>query len=203
MKTTMRWLLAAVTVLDIVFVLSFMSGGSAPSMAESTPPDSAVADTGVKADADAQAGPTEAEPENWKLLGEELARRSEQLKLREQEADEILRGAEVLARAGIPTGEDAAKGVAGASLEPGRKPSADFLRLQRAYENMEPDSAAMAMIELAKRDTNVVVELLLGWKPRTSGAVLDAITVRNAKLAADLSFRIWKRRGENGPVAAK
>ncbi|GEM_PF-4227944 len=203
MRKRMRWLLAVVTLLDIVFVLLLLSGGSSPSMAEPARPDPAGPGAGAISDAAAPTVEENAEPVDWKLLGEALARRSEELKLREEEADEVLRGAEVLARAGIPTGGSAEKGAAKTTQETNPKPSPDFLRLQRAYENMEPDSAAMAMIELAKRDTNVVVELLLGWKPRTSGAVLDAITVRDAKLAADLSFRIWKRRGENGPVAAK
>jgi flagellar motility protein MotE (MotC chaperone) len=68
-----------------------------------------------------------------------------------------------------------------------------FTRLLRAYENMEPESAAKALAGLAVRDKEAVVQLLLGWKPRTSGAILDALTQINASLAADLSYEVWKR----------
>jgi hypothetical protein len=68
-----------------------------------------------------------------------------------------------------------------------------FRRLLRAYENMEPESAARALAELAQRDRRAVVELVLGSKPRTSGAILDALTRTHPGLAADLSYEIWRR----------
>jgi hypothetical protein len=77
-----------------------------------------------------------------------------------------------------------------------------FRRLLRTYENMEPESAAKALAALAERDLEVVVELLMGFKPRSSGAILDALTQKNAALAADLSYEIWRRSGEEPPGAA-
>jgi hypothetical protein len=73
-----------------------------------------------------------------------------------------------------------------------------FLRLLRAYENMEPESAAKALAELATRDRRAVVELVLGSKPRTSGAILDALTQTHPGLAADLSYEIWRRAQTQG-----
>jgi hypothetical protein len=78
-----------------------------------------------------------------------------------------------------------------------------FLRLQRAYENMEPESAAKAAAALAARDKEAVIQLLMGWKPRTSGAILDALTQANPSLAADLSYEIWKRSGNPAKPAAE
>jgi flagellar motility protein MotE (MotC chaperone) len=78
-----------------------------------------------------------------------------------------------------------------------------FVRLQRAYESMEPESAAKALVALAARDKEVVIDLLMGWKPRTSGAILDAVTQNNAGLAADLSYEIWRRSGNPAEPAAR
>jgi hypothetical protein len=78
-----------------------------------------------------------------------------------------------------------------------------FLRLQRAYESMEPESAAKALIALAGRDQEAVIELLMGWKPRTSGAILDAVTQSSPSLAADLSYEIWKRSGGTAGTPAR
>ena len=77
-----------------------------------------------------------------------------------------------------------------------------FKRIQRAYENMEPDSAAKALVELAARNQDAVVELLLGWQPRTSGAILDALTQTDPALAAELSYRVWKTGGNVAAPAA-
>jgi hypothetical protein len=61
---------------------------------------------------------------------------------------------------------------------------------------MEPESAARAVAGLAKKDNECVVQLLLGWKPRTSGQILDALTQLDPGLAAQLSYEVWKRSGE-------
>jgi flagellar motility protein MotE (MotC chaperone) len=71
-----------------------------------------------------------------------------------------------------------------------------FLRLLHAYENMEPESAAKAIAQLAVKDKEAVVQMMLGWKPRTSGQILDALTQFDPSLAADLSYEVWKRSGE-------
>jgi flagellar motility protein MotE (MotC chaperone) len=78
-----------------------------------------------------------------------------------------------------------------------------FTRLQRAYESMEPEAAAKALSELASRDREAVVALILGLKPRTSGAILDAVTQIDPALAADLSYAIWKRSGKGASPTAR
>lgn len=76
-----------------------------------------------------------------------------------------------------------------------------FARLKRAYENMEPETAARAVRELAARDREAVVALLLGFNARTAGAILDGLTESDPALAADLSYEIWKRSGHPSPPA--
>ena len=116
-----------------------------------------------------------------------------------------------------PAAEDATgaaiPGVAATEAAPSSAPepkgpataakSQAFVRLQRAYESMEPESAAKALVALAARDKEVVIDLLMGWKPRTSGAILDALTQNNAGLAADLSYEIWRRSGNPADAAAR
>jgi hypothetical protein len=97
----------------------------------------------------------------------------------------------------VPATEDPADDAA-----PANDRGAAFTRLLRAYENMEPESAAKAIGELAARDREAVVELVMGWKPRTCGAILDALTQTNPALAADLSYTIWKRSGSLRPETA-
>jgi flagellar motility protein MotE (MotC chaperone) len=186
MRRRVRLLLALVLFVDLVVVAGFLVGHYSPILAQQDEAETGTDDEGHDL----------AIRDALKLLGEELARRTEELEKREAEANEILRGAEVLRRAGI-TPEEAPAAVAAAAKEV--PVSEAFKKLQRAYENMEPESAALAMIELAGRDQEAVVQLLLGWKPRTSGAILDAITQINSGLAADLSYQIWVRRGKTGP----
>ena len=71
----------------------------------------------------------------------------------------------------------------------------------------EPDPASrriatVALAELAYLDQDAVVQLLMGWRPRTSGAILDALTQADPGLAASLSYEIWKRGGKKGATAA-
>ena len=75
-------------------------------------------------------------------------------------------------------------------------------RSQRAYENMEPESAALALAELAYLDQEAVVQLLISWQPRTSGAILDALTQADPMLAASLSYEIWRQGGKKEAAAA-
>lgn len=72
-----------------------------------------------------------------------------------------------------------------------RSPSFD--KLLKAYEGMEPDNAAIALSELHGKDRLVVVDLLLGLKPRQSAAALDALAALAPRIAADVSYEIWKR----------
>ncbi|RMG43596.1 MAG: hypothetical protein D6718_11990 [Acidobacteria bacterium] len=72
-----------------------------------------------------------------------------------------------------------------------RAPS--FERLLKAYEGMEPDNAAKALAELFRRDQMVVVDLLLGLKPRQAAAALDALAAAQPEVAAQVSYEIWKR----------
>jgi len=158
------------------------------------------------APADGTGEMSEAEPEVTRetlaLLGQRLAERAAALVRREQELDELLRGAEVqrrLAELNAPAGEPAAPHAA---EQPAVADGASFTRLQRAYENMEPESAAAALAELAALDQQAVLQLLAGWKPRTSGQILDALTQIDPGLAARLSYEIWRRGGNFVPPPA-
>ena len=197
MRRTVRWLLALVIGVDLAVAAVFLGASYVPSLAGPADP---AGPAGAPAEESGEDIPDASAAESLRLLGEELARVRRELELREAEASELLRGAEVLRRAGIelepketePEPDD----------YPVAEPDPSFLRLQRAYENMEPDTAARALARLAERDRDAVVELLLGWKPRTSGAILDAITLIDAGLAADLSYEIWRLSGKTAPHAA-
>ena len=136
------------------------------------------------------------------LLGRQLAERADELSRREAEVEELMRSAEVQRRL-QETGDGAGTGPEDPESE-GTDPEPDFAfaQLQRAYENMEPESAALALAELAALDEEAVLQLLAGWKPRTSGQILDALTQTHPALAADLSYRIWKQGGKIGAPAA-
>jgi flagellar motility protein MotE (MotC chaperone) len=199
MRSFTRWLLLGVLVLDAVVVVGLFSGELTTLVAAT-----------LEAEPPAAAGPAAVAPvaepgpsaESLRALARELATRKDDLDRRERELDELMRGAVVLEQAGVTPAAGPAPTV---SSEPAPAPvkpaeaeatasraSAAFQSLQRAYENMEPDSAARALAGLAARDKAAVVQLLLGWKPRTSGAILDALTQIDAALAADLSYEIWK-----------
>ncbi|MDH3283763.1 MAG: hypothetical protein OEQ13_03415 [Acidobacteriota bacterium] len=79
-------------------------------------------------------------------------------------------------------------------IEELRSPSFD--RLLKAYEGMEPENAAGALVELYDRDRMVVVDLLLGMKPRQAAAALDALAAMSPQIAADLSLEIWNKDPE-------
>jgi flagellar motility protein MotE (MotC chaperone) len=198
MRRSVRWFLITVLLVD----------ASAAAWLLTDPLGQAQA----RAEEPAEAAPEAAAPppdvEALHRLGLELAQRAAEIDRREAEIEELLRGQEVLRRAGLAeeaTVQPASEATAAApETQPAvvEEPGEPFKRLQRAYENMEPESAAKALEELAARDRDAVVELLLGWPPRTSGAILDALTQTNAALAADLSYEVWKRSGKGVPRAA-
>jgi flagellar motility protein MotE (MotC chaperone) len=195
MNRVVRWFLIVVLTLDATAAALFLTGNLTSSWAQ---PEDAEESSTVEAE--------EVSLDALRLLGEKLAQRSAELDRRETEIEELARGEEVLRRAGVAISQQDEEPAAEASAQPAVVPAPPtrqglsgndaFLRLQRAYENMEPESAAKALAELASRDRDAVVELLIGWKPRTSGAILDALTQTNPGLAADLSYEIWKRGGD-------
>lgn len=86
------------------------------------------------------------------------------------------------------------------ALAESKAPSFD--RLLKAYEGMEPVNAAKAMAEIYDKDREVVVDLLLGLKPRQAAGILDSLAATSPKQTADLSLEIWKRdprRGKPNP----
>jgi flagellar motility protein MotE (MotC chaperone) len=192
--------MAKVVRLFLIAVLTVNAAGAAALLLGMLPAAHAVSDSSE------QRGAEEAtlDQNALRLLGEELALRAEQLQQREAELEELLRSEEVLARAGVIEEEETeAAPAAEAPKEPAEPDNSfAFEKLQKAYENMEAESAALALAELAFIDQEAVVELLLGWKPRTSGAILDALTQSDPALAASLSYEIWKRGGKKGEQAA-
>jgi flagellar motility protein MotE (MotC chaperone) len=199
MRTLARVFLLTVLVLDVAFGAFFLMGSPLTIGAE--PPDPTAADSGNEAEQKAVW-----DREALALLGQQLEARSRELERREAEYEELMRGAEVLRQAGLLPGETPTPEVDAAAARREAEANAAgeeaFQRLQQAYENMEAESAARALSELAGRDREAVVELLLGWRPRTSGAILDALTQVNPSLAADLSYEIWKRSGKADTAAA-
>lgn len=185
MRGWLRWFLVVVLVVDAA-ALALLAAGVFEAHAEAPGPPRAEPPAAVQAPAvqgarkdpgiASPAATTPGEPEPAPGAGEEA----------------------LASIADVPAIEDPEPAPQGGA----RKADA-FKRLMRAYENMEPESAAKALAALAERDPEVVVELLMGFKPRTSGAILDALTQRNASLAADLSYEIWRRSGEESSEAAE
>ena len=202
MRRGLRWFLALVLVADATVALTLMLGGlSSRGIAADKPADKPGA---------ADATPAPPSPETLKKLGEQLALRSAELDRKQAEVDEAIRGSEVLKRAGLAPeatpadklAEAKAAKKAGSKNKKEKAPPDPFTQLQRAYENMEPDSAAKALVQLADLDKQAVVKMIIGWKPRTSGAILDALTQIKPGLAADLSYEIWRQGGNAGEEAA-
>lgn len=196
MRRMAKWFLASVIVFDLILVTSFLGSELTTSWAQSSPP------------------PETVNPENpWSKkalaeLGKALRERQEALDRREEELGELARGEEILDAAReagsidpeAPAETEAEPAPAApepaptATTDPDaeRRQSEAFASLSKAYAAMEPDGAASALAELARRDQRAVVQLLIDWQPRTSGAILDALTQRDAALAAELSYEIWK-----------
>jgi len=196
MRTVTRWLLVVVFVFDALFALAVFSGWLSRVAAASGEPQATEA-------APAAAAP-EPPPsaETMKRLGQALAERSAELDRREAELEELVRGSEVLRRAGLlPVEKPAEASTAPTAAPPAAPPegphamSAAFEALRKAYENMEADSAARALAELSRRDKQVVIQLLIRWNPRTAGAILDSLAQSDPALAADLSYEVWKSGG--------
>ena len=200
MKRSTRWFLLAVLVVNAV-AAAFLTGAAQGPVGESADP--AQAEPASETENGQPVAPSR---EALRLLGLQLAERSDRLRQREEELAELLRGPEVLRRAGL--GDSAGS----PAQTPDDPPAADpvepdpaeeaFARLSRAYENMEPDSAALALTELAGIDKDAVLQLLSGWRARVSGAILDSLAQSNPKLAAELSYEIWKRSGKDRTVTA-
>ena len=141
----------------------------------------------------AEAGASEAEAAYRALIIElqqqkqALDRRAGELADRERRLREQDQSSE--GGAGVrPGGRGGVAGGATASA-----PHAAFDRLLRAYEGMDPENAAAALAKLYNRERQVVIEVLLGMKPRQAAAVLDAIAATAPSVAAELSLEIWKR----------
>ena len=222
MRSFANWLLGLVLLVDLGVVALLVTSGSPQTRAQESPSNEVDASQATDgSDPDGLDGDTALEvPNRWtaeaiRTVGRELARRARKLEAREREIEELIHGAEVLRRAGIdPEAEAAAakaaaEAAAAAAAQPDEAPAANaeetidpaaqqaFDRLQKAFANMEPTVAAQALAELASRDKDAVVQMLLTWQPRTSGAILDAITQLDPKLSADLSYEIWRMRGKN------
>lgn len=219
MRTTVRWILISVLIMDGLFAVLYFSGALTPTYAQEAVAEEATAekpaDSPLPENLAARFADNPWSQQTLEALGREMAARAEALERREADLVELERASEVLERAGIEESApeetvrektEAAATPAGTAekTEPAPPPvdpaeaaasHTAFLRLQKAYENMEPDSAAQALSGLAKKDQQAVVRLLLGWNPRVSGAILDALTQTNPELAADLSYEIWKLSG--------
>ena len=183
MRATVRWFLVVVLTLNAAAAAVLLFGPFPASWALAEDSDEAPATAPPDRDA-------------LRLLGLELAERVAELDRRQEQLEELLRSEEVLARAqslGGPAPSDAVQDQDGTEA---------FTRILRAYENMEPESAAKALVELAARNQDAVVELLLGWQPRTSGAILDALIQTDPALAAELSYTVWKTGGNVAAPAA-
>ena len=200
MKTPSRRIVVGVLIVNALIAM-FLIGWATPQVKAQTTP------------ANDEAAVAEPSRDALLKLGKELAERAEKLAQSEADFEELRRGEEVRLRAGLtPTSDEGAEPAAGPAPVEAKKPAEGetesaagdaFARLSRAYENMEPDSAALALNELAAIDMQAVVQLLTGWPPRTSGAILDSLTQINPGLAAKLSYEIWKRSGNAMPVAAE
>jgi len=208
MKASLRWFVVAVLSLDAVAALSFLAAeafggraGEARAAAPAERPATPAKDT-------TPAPPPKPAP----AQGAAVAPAEAPVKTVAKPSDDDAAPATDPAD---PSAADEAGdgGWAEANPEPAKAPESvkggtpakvdAFTRLQRAYETMEPESAAKALNELATRDREAVVALVLGLKPRTSGAILDAVTQINPALAADLSYTIWKRSGKPESRTAK
>lgn len=194
MRASVRWFLIGVLAIDVIGAGLLLTGAI---------PVTRAADTGSSV----QPQQPTASREVLEQLGRELSERTEALRRREAELDELMRAEEVERRLTALDEQrrqrevaEAESSDAPAGRAPERNPA--FENLQRAYENMEPESAAAALGELASLDEEAVLQLLAGWKPRTSGQILDALTQTDPELAGRLSYRIWKLGGKNGAAAA-
>ena len=205
MKRWVRWFLVVVFSLNAVGAALLLEGSASQANPAAESADAAGESEGAAEEAGS-------DREALKLLGRQLAERAEELSRREAELDELIRSQEVLLRAeGLdpttePEPDRPVEPVAATQPAPVEEDAGDdfaFEKLRLAYENMEPESAAVALAELAALDQQAVVQLLLGWKPRTSGAILDALTQTHAELAAKLSYEIWKQGGKGASAAAR
>jgi flagellar motility protein MotE (MotC chaperone) len=147
--------------------------------------------------APAEAGAGEAEAAYRVLVAElqqqkqALDRRTGELAARERQLEALQRSLEADAAERTAGGAAGRGGSAGAAATPA--PRAAFDRLLKAYEGMDPENAAAALAEIYKKERQVVVEVLLGMKPRQAAAVLDALAATAPSIAAELSLEVWRR----------
>ncbi|MCP3979368.1 MAG: hypothetical protein GY716_08570 [bacterium] len=198
MRRSVRWFLIAVLVLNTAAVVVLFGGPL-------------VLGDVTERSADAPAAMTPPTREALMALGRQLADRTQEIERRELELQELLRSEEVQRRiALLEAAKKKSSGKPGptvAAPDPAELAEREaarlaFERLQRAFENMEPESAATALAELAGLDQEAALQVFEGWKPRTSGAILDALTQTHPALAAKLSYEIWRRSGNGKPPAA-
>jgi flagellar motility protein MotE (MotC chaperone) len=148
----------------------------------------------------ADAGYVEAQQTYLELI-DELERHEQQLEQRQAEVAERERQLEVVRtefEAEKARLDKLAQQVEAERREVAAQGSPSFDRLLKAYEMMEPENAAGALAELYARDQSVVVDLLLGLKPRQAGATLDALAADRPAIAAELSHEIWRRDPTTG-----
>jgi flagellar motility protein MotE (MotC chaperone) len=69
-------------------------------------------------------------------------------------------------------------------------------QLIRTYEAMEPNSASLALEELAKTNMDVAVTLLASIAPKKAARILDQLVQSDARLTGILSERVGLRRKE-------
>lgn len=74
-----------------------------------------------------------------------------------------------------------------------------FTKLVRAFDAMDPDNAAAALVALHARDSEAALELLLALPARRAGVVLDALAANDAKLAAVLSHAMMSESPPASP----
>lgn len=191
MKGLTRWFLVGVLLLNLSAAAAVIVGWLPSTFASTLDP--AAADGKVEPDRDA-----------LQLLGRQMAQRLEELQRREAELDELYRSKEVQRRVQLLAEAQAAEEPQPQTeqAEGEDAEAAAFALLSRAYENMDPESAASALTKLAGLDQDAVVQLLGTWKPRTSGAILDALAQSSPEIAAELTYEIWKRGGKIVPPPA-
>lgn len=72
-------------------------------------------------------------------------------------------------------------------------PSDSFKKLVKTYNGMEAETAALALVELLKRDRDTAIDLLIALQNRKAAQILDAVAATKPGVAAELSFEISHR----------
>ncbi|MFQ5719029.1 MAG: hypothetical protein ACE5IK_05735 [Acidobacteriota bacterium] len=118
-------------------------------------------------------------------LAEDLDARQAALAEREKNLD--AREADIAAR-------EAALAAGGATTpEPASDAEDPFRRLVAAFQGMEPDTSASAMIPLYSRDSTAAIDIILAINSRQAGALMDALASVAPETAAAISHDIYLR----------